>query len=45
MGYYVWAGGGTEPLLERRTVNPDKPDRYFRQTALSWAAGENMREL
>ena len=25
-------------LLERPTVNPDKPDRGFRRTALSWAA-------
>ncbi|PUU84196.1 hypothetical protein B9Z19DRAFT_1037785 [Tuber borchii] len=25
-------------LLERPTVNPDKPDGYFRRTALSWAA-------
>jgi len=25
-------------LLERPTINPDKPDGYFRQTALSWAA-------
>ena len=25
-------------LLERPTVNPDKPDYYFRRTALSWAA-------
>jgi len=25
-------------LLERPTVNPDKPDGHFRRTALSWAA-------
>ena len=25
-------------LLERPTLNPDKPDGYFHQTALSWAA-------
>ena len=25
-------------LLERQTVNPDKPDGYFRRTPLSWAA-------
>ena len=25
-------------LLQRPTVNPDKPDGYFRRTALSWAA-------
>jgi len=27
-------------LLQRRAVIPDKPDRYFRRTALSWAAGK-----
>ena len=27
-------------LLERQTVNPDQPDRYFNRTALSWAAGK-----
>jgi len=28
----------TKLLLGRQTVDPDKPDGYFRQTALSWAA-------
>jgi len=39
----IWAAicgheGVAMLLLERPTVNPDKPDRYFRRTALSWAA-------
>jgi len=39
----VWAAicgqeGVAKQLLERQTVNPDKPDGYFRRTPLSWAA-------
>ena len=41
----IWAAicgqeGVVELLLERQTVNPDKPDKYPRRTALSWAAGK-----
>ena len=39
----IWAaicgqGEVAKLLLERRTVIPDKPDKYFHRTALSWAA-------
>jgi len=41
----IWAAicgqeGVAKLLLERQTVDPDKPDGYFRRTALSWAAGK-----
>jgi len=41
----IWAaicgqGEVAKLLLERRTVIPDKSDRWFRRTALSWAAGK-----
>jgi len=39
----IWAaicghGGVAELLLQRQTVDPDKPDGYFHRTALAWAA-------
>ena len=39
----IWAAicgqeGVGKLLLQRQTVNPDKPDKHFRRTALSWAA-------
>ena len=36
-------GGVAKLLLERNTVDPDKPDRFFHRTALSWGA-ENGHE-
>ena len=39
----IWATicgqeGAAKLLLQRQTVDPDKPDKYFRRTALTWAA-------
>ena len=39
----IWAAicgqeGVAKLLLQQQTVNPDKPDKHFRRTALSWAA-------
>jgi len=41
----IWAAicgheGVAKLLLQRQTINPDKPDGYFRRTALAWAAGK-----
>jgi len=32
--------GVAELLLEQNTIDPDKPDRFFRRTALSWGGRE-----
>ena len=42
---FIWAAicgqeGVVKVLLEQQTINPDKPDGYFRRAALSWAAGK-----
>ena len=41
----IWAAicgheGVVQVLLQRQTINPDKPDGYFRRTALAWASGK-----
>ena len=46
----IWASicgqeGVAKLLLQRQTIDPDKPDKYFRRTALSWAAEKGHKGI